>query len=186
MAMGTSGEAIVFAGLTTVFALAGMFLVGLPVFTSLGFSAQVVVVIAVLSALTLLPALIAAPGGGINRLRLPFLQHFSTRSGHAGPWAWIIDHVLRRPLVAVVALLALTAPALAMNLGFNGPRSFPSDAAGTQALIALEDRLHRFGHSSQLVYARDATSVAVVSDRMEPANATTLARPFCAVHGIYA
>ena len=52
--------------------------------------------------------------------------------------------------------------------------------------VLLEDRLHRFGHCSQLVYACDATSVAVVSDLMESANATTLARPFCAVHGIYA
>ena len=85
VAMGTSGKAIVFAGATTVFALAGMFLIGLPIFTSLGFSAQVVVVIAVLSAITFLPALIMIFGGSINRLRVPFLTRFSARSGHGGP-----------------------------------------------------------------------------------------------------
>ena len=143
VAMGTSGKAIVFAGATTVLALAGMFLIGLPIFTSLGFSAQVVVVIAVLSAITFLPALIMIFGGGINRLRVPFLTRFSARSGHGGPWGWVIDKVLARPIVpavvAIVVLLALAAPTLTMNLGFNGARSFPSDAEGTKALIALEE-----------------------------------------------
>ena len=143
IAMGTSGKAIVFAGSTTIFALAGMFLVGLPIFYSLAFSAQVVVVVAVLSAVTFLPALIATLGGAIDRLHVPLLSRLSAGSGHSGPWSWIVDTVLRRPvlpaLVAIVGLLALTAPALTMHLGFNGPRSFPRDAEGTRALIALEE-----------------------------------------------
>ena len=59
VATGTSGKAIFFAGATTVFAVAGMFLVNDAIFSSLGLASIVVVVIAVMSAMTLLPAIIA-------------------------------------------------------------------------------------------------------------------------------
>ena len=142
IATGTSGKAIVFAGTSTVFALAGMWLVGIPTFTSLGLAAQVVVIIAVLSALTLLPALIFLFGSWIDRLGMPLIGRFR-RETSQGLWGYLVDRVLGRPLlsagVAVIVLLALTAPVLTINLGFNGPRSFPQDAEGTKALIALEE-----------------------------------------------
>jgi uncharacterized membrane protein YdfJ with MMPL/SSD domain len=140
IATGTSGKAIVFAGASTVVALGGMWMVGNPIFTSLGLAAQVVVVIAVFSALTLLPALISLFGDWINRLGIPFIGRL--RRGD-GVWGYLVDRVLRRPAlsagVALAALLLLTAPILTINLGFNGPRSLPRDAEGTAALIALEE-----------------------------------------------
>jgi RND superfamily putative drug exporter len=142
IATGTSGKAIVFAGSSTVFALGGMWMVGNPIFTTLGLSAQVVVIVAVLSALTLLPALIFQFGGWIDRLGIPLIGRFR-REGSHGLWGYLVDRVLQRPLlsagVAVAVLLALSAPVATINLGFNGPRSFPKDAEGTRALIALEE-----------------------------------------------
>jgi uncharacterized membrane protein YdfJ with MMPL/SSD domain len=141
VATGTSGKAIVFAGATTVFAVAGMFLVGDPIFSSLGLASIVVVIFAVSMAMTLLPAIIAMLGDNIDRFRVPFLG--GGTGVREGVWGWIFDRVLAWPVipavVTIAVLIAVAAPATTLNLGFNGPRSFPEDAEGTKALIALED-----------------------------------------------
>ena len=141
VASGTSGKAIVFAGATTVFAVGAMFLVGDKIFSSLGLAAIVVVLVAVVISMTLLPALIAFLGDNIDRLRVPFLGR--PQEEGEGVWAFIIDKVLQRPVIfatfTIVALLAITAPILTLNLGFNGVRSFHDDADGKKALIKLEE-----------------------------------------------
>src|SRR5262249_59459732 len=58
VAAATAGSAVVFAGLTVVIALAGLTVVGIPFLTVMGLSAAATVAIAVLVALTLLPAVI--------------------------------------------------------------------------------------------------------------------------------
>ena len=141
VASGTSGKAIVFAGATTVFAVGAMFLVGDKIFSSLGLAAIVVVLVAVVISMTLLPALIAFLGDNIDRLSIPFLSR--SQAEGEGVWAFIIDKVLQRPVIfatfTIVALLAITAPILTLNLGFNGVRSFHDDAEGKKALIKLEE-----------------------------------------------
>ena len=141
VASGTSGKAIFFAGTTTVFAVASMFLVD-NAFGGFGLAAMIVVIFAVISSMTLLPAIIAMIGDNVDRFRLPFLGR-DTGEGGAGVWGFIIDRVLARPviplLVTVVALLALTYPLLTLNLGFNGSRSVSDDAEGKKAVIALEE-----------------------------------------------
>jgi len=141
VATGTSGKAIFFAGATTVFAVAGMFLVNDAIFSSLGLASIVVVVIAVMSAMTLLPAIIAMMGDNLNRLSIPFLGRGQERG--EGVWGFIVDRVLARPIipavVVIAVLIAIAAPTLTLNLGFNGPRSFSDDADAKKALIALEE-----------------------------------------------
>ncbi|MCH7522219.1 MAG: MMPL family transporter [Chloroflexi bacterium] len=141
VATGTSGKAIFFAGATTVFAVAGMFLVGDSTFSSLGLASIVVVLFAVFSAMTLLPAIIAMMGDNLNRLSIPFLGRGQERG--EGVWGFIVDRVLARPIipavVVIAVLIAIAAPTLTLNLGFNGPRSFSDDAEAKKALIALEE-----------------------------------------------
>ena len=141
VASGTSGKAIVFAGATTVFAVAGLFLVNDQVFASLGLAAMVVVIFAVILSMTLLPALIAMLGDNVNRLSIPFIGRGGGEGG--GIWGRIVDLVMARPLipavVTVVALLAITYPLLTLNLGFNGVKSLPEEAEGTKALATLEE-----------------------------------------------
>ena len=141
VASGTSGKAIFFAAVTTVFAVAGMFLIGDAIFSSLGLSSIVIVLCALAIAMTLLPAVITMLGDNIDRLSVPFLG--ARRRGGEGVWGAIIDRVLARPiipaLVTVVALIAVAAPTVTLNLGFNGPRSFSDDAEGKKALIVLEE-----------------------------------------------
>ncbi|GAF85386.1 unnamed protein product, partial [marine sediment metagenome] len=141
VASGTSGKAVVFAGMTVLLAISGMFMVDNAVFTSLALAAIVVVALAIVMSVTLLPALIAMLGDNIDRLSLPFLGRGTGEGG--GVWGFITDRVLAQPAiigaVTVVVLLAVAAPYLTLNLGFNGPRSFSDDAEGKKALIALEE-----------------------------------------------
>ena len=67
--MRTSGMAVTFSGVTVIVALAGLFLIDAKVVRSMAIGAIVVVAIAVLAAVTLLPALIAALGRRVARAR---------------------------------------------------------------------------------------------------------------------
>jgi uncharacterized membrane protein YdfJ with MMPL/SSD domain len=140
-ASGTSGKAVVFAGATVVLAIGGMFLVDNAIFVSLALAAIVVVALAVVISVTLLPALIAMLGDKIDRLSIPFLGRGTGEGG--GVWGLITDRVLARPgilaTVTVVLLLALAAPVLTFNLGFNGVKSYSDDVEAKKAVLALED-----------------------------------------------
>ncbi len=140
-AAATSGKAVVFAGTTVVLAVCGMFLVGDNTFTSLGLSAVIVVVLAVVISVTLLPSLIALLGDNLDRLTPPFLRA-SEESEHGGVWGWIADRVLAHPgtfaTVTVIVLLALAAPVLTLNLGFNGAKSLPDAVKAKKALVELQ------------------------------------------------
>ena len=61
-AVGTAGSSVVFAGLTVVVALAALAVVGVPMITQMGISAAVAVIIAVLGAITLIPAVLGIFG----------------------------------------------------------------------------------------------------------------------------
>ncbi len=134
----TSGKAVFFAGLTVILAIGGMFLVGDKTFSSLGIASIVVVAFAVIVSMTLLPALL---GDGLDRLSGPFLRRRRDEGG--GVWGRICDAVLARPavfaLMTTAVLLALAAPLLTLNLGFNGAKALPDDIDEKQALLALEE-----------------------------------------------
>lgn len=71
MAVGTAGSAVAFAGLTVVIALAGLTVVGMPMLTKMGLAAAAAVVVAVLIALTLVPAAIGfVPDKVLSHARL--------------------------------------------------------------------------------------------------------------------
>lgn len=73
-AVGTAGSAVVFAGLTVIIALAGLSVVNIAFLTEMGLAAAATVAVAVLIALTLLPALFGFAGKNIGWGKLPFLQ----------------------------------------------------------------------------------------------------------------
>ncbi|HET8943959.1 MAG TPA: MMPL family transporter, partial [Dehalococcoidia bacterium] len=140
-AFSTSGKAVVFAGTTVLLAISGMFLVNDAIFTSLGLAAIVVVALAVISSVTLLPALLAMLGDNVNSLRIPFLGRTGGQTG--GFWGWASDRVLARPAVlatvTVLVLLVMASPVLFLNLGFNGSKSLSDDIEAKEALELLED-----------------------------------------------
>jgi len=127
-AIATAGSAVVFAGVTVLIALAGLAVVGIPFLSVMGLAAAGTVAIAVLIALTLLPALLGFAGTRAGRGRRP-------RAGATLGlrWAQLVTH---RPLVAigaVVVTLALVAtPALHLREGL------PDD--GTKATNTTQRR----------------------------------------------
>jgi RND superfamily putative drug exporter len=140
VATATSGQAVVFAGVTVLLAICGMFLVGNVIFSSLGLSAIVVVALAIIMSVTLLPALLAMLGDNVNWLRVPFLGRGDEGGG---VWGFISDRVLARPAVVagvtIVVLLVLAAPYAFLNLGFNGAKGLSDDVEAKKALVALEE-----------------------------------------------
>jgi RND superfamily putative drug exporter len=138
-AIGTAGSAVVFAGLTVMIALVGLTVVGVPILTEMGLAAALTVGIAVLIALTLLPALLGFAGRTITA-RLP---GFSPRDPDAdagtartfsGRW---IGLVTRRPVAvvvtAVVALGVLALPVTDLRLGLPDEGDYAPDTTQRKA-----------------------------------------------------
>ncbi len=123
-AAATSGHAVLVSGITVMIAMAGMFLAGSPIFAALAYGAMIVVAVALLASLTVLPALIAVLGRRAPKAR--------RRRRESRVWPFVLDRVLRRPVVSVVVagglLLALAIPALGMKT------SLPSMATVSETL----------------------------------------------------
>ncbi len=119
-AIDTSGRAVLFAGITVVISLLGMFLMGLTFVRGLAVAAVVAVLLVMLASLSLLPAVLGFAGRAIDRLRIPGLQR--DESAHRGTvwfrWSRVVQ---RRPwppfLAALVVLVALSTPVLSIRLG---------------------------------------------------------------------
>lgn len=139
----TAGKGVFIAGTTTMLALLGMFLIGNVIFISVGVAAFVSILVALVMALTLTPALL---GDGLSRWNIPKIgRRFNiAQAGLLNPAAgWLVRISVRRPWIVaplgLAVMLALTYPMLIFNLGFNGARAFHDDIEGKKAILALED-----------------------------------------------
>jgi putative drug exporter of the RND superfamily len=122
-AVTTAGRSVIIAGCTVVIAVLGLFLTGLPYMYGVAISASLAVLVVMLAAITLLPALLSYLGPRVDRLRIPLLARGLKAEGDGeSPAARWSHAVQRRPWTAAIAatavLLALAAPALGMRLGF--------------------------------------------------------------------
>src|ERR671920_884570 len=137
-AVTTAGRSVLVAGGTVVIAVLGLFLTGLPYMYGVAISASLAVLVVMLAAVTLLPALLSWLGPRVDRLKLPFLGRQLKPEGNgeslAARWSRAVQ---RRPWLAVILatalLLALAAPALGMRLGFPDAGNDPPDTMTRQA-----------------------------------------------------
>lgn len=160
-AVGTAGSAVVFAGLTVIIALVALRVVGIPFLSDMGAAAAFTVLIAVLIALTLLPALLGLFGKkafagkipGLSRLQKSGTDTRSTRYARA---------LVRRPAVfligGVVLLGVLALPVAGLKL------ALPSESTGDPALSSrqaydLVDAGFGSGRNGPLIVVADAASV---------------------------
>lgn len=174
-AAGTAGSAVVFAGLTVVIALAGLSVVGVPMLTKMGLAAAGTVVVAVLIALTMIPALLGYAG---KRVKPAGEKRRKKTEGHAKQgkpglgerWA---SFVVRRPaavlLLGVVGLGAVALPATQLQLGLPDDGSQPTSTTQRRAYDLLSEGFGP-GFNGPLVVVVDAKD----SDRPKAA-ATTVA-----------
>ncbi|MBG0828677.1 MMPL family transporter [Planomonospora sp. ID67723] len=116
----SSGGAVVFAGGTVIIALSALMLGGFPLLQTLGWITGISVICAVLTSVTLVPALLGLLGHRVNALRLPLVGRRKAADGSSG-WAGLGVWVARRPwgvlALSVAVLAALAAPALALTFG---------------------------------------------------------------------
>jgi RND superfamily putative drug exporter len=137
-AVTTAGRSVIIAGATVVIAVLGLALTGLPYMYGVALSASFAVLVVMLAAVTLLPALLSYLGPKVDRLRIPFLgRTLKTEGGGESPAARWSHSVQRHPWIAAITatavLLALAAPALGMRLGFPDAGNDPPDTMTRQA-----------------------------------------------------
>jgi putative drug exporter of the RND superfamily len=140
-AVATSGGAVFFAGATVTIALVSLAVAGTPLVTTMGLMAAISVVIAVLAALTLLPAELALLGPRINSLRV---RHpASDEQVRNGLWAKWARDIAKQPVIAGVAALAilipLTIPLLSLTLGQQDVAALSTSTTARRAYDLITD-----------------------------------------------
>ncbi|MEU6817069.1 MMPL family transporter [Streptomyces sp. NPDC046860] len=146
-AVGTAGSAVVFAGLTVVIALVGLSVVNIPMLTKMGVAAAGTVAIAVLIALTMIPALLGYAGRTVKpageKSRLLGGARAAKKSGRPNMGTRWASFVVRRPvavlLLGVVGLGAAAVPAASLELGLPDDGSQPVSTTQRRAYDLLSD-----------------------------------------------
>jgi uncharacterized membrane protein YdfJ with MMPL/SSD domain len=167
VAAATSGRAVLISGGTVIAAMAGMFLSGDKTFISFAVGTILVVAIAVLSSVTVLPAVLAWLGDRIEKGRIPIIGR-SRRCTESRIWSAIVERVMRRPVVAIVLagglLVALAIPALSMNITTSGPDDLPQDLAVIKTYNQVKAAFPKDGVAVDVaVKARDVRDPRVVA-----------------------
>ncbi|MDQ0950455.1 RND superfamily putative drug exporter [Streptomyces phaeochromogenes] len=150
-AVGTAGSAVVFAGATVFIALAGLGVVGIPELTKIGMGGAGAVALAVLVALTLVPALFGFFGRRVLSRSVRKAARRASERPHPVPTAagrpglgtrWA-RFVLRRPvavlMVAGLGLGAVALPTLSLELGLPGDESKPVETTQRRAYDLLSE-----------------------------------------------
>ncbi len=140
VAMDTAGKAVLLSGLTVLISLIAVLLVPSPAFRSMSVGIMLAVLFVLAATLTLLPAVLAKLGPRVDRLALPWVRSGEHRSPRFAAWA---ERLWRRPLgygaVALVVLLALALPVLALDTGMPSIKVVPQEDHSRQGYAAIQD-----------------------------------------------
>jgi putative drug exporter of the RND superfamily len=135
LAVRTAGRAVLFAGGTVAIAMLGLTLLGITFLTGIGIAAAVMVLFAVLAAVTLLPAMLGIAGRRVlsRRERRRPIDH----TGAAGFWTRWALFVQRRPVAlgaaALAVMLILVIPAFSIRLGSSDQGNDPASSTTRKA-----------------------------------------------------
>ncbi len=171
-ATATAGGAVVFAGSTVILALLCLAVVKVQILSAMGYSAAVAVLFAMLSALTLMPALLAIAGKGLDRFALPFISIDKQEKTAESPgWtAWgkaMVRFRIPAVILSLIVLAALAYPIHQLYLGQQDNGSFPTN---TQARIAYDLLDEGFGVGANagflVAVAIDSTDTSTVQTQL--------------------
>ncbi len=142
MATGTAGNAVVVAGVTVVISLAALTVTGLPILAQMGLVAAGTVLMTVLVALTLTPAVLSLMGQRVLPRRARAAHERPQRRFGRGQGRWAV-HVTNHPVAAIaltVLVIALMAvPAAALRLGLPDGSSEPKDSSAFHSYVTIEE-----------------------------------------------
>ncbi|RXZ79182.1 MMPL family transporter [Paenibacillaceae bacterium] len=163
----TAGESIIFSGLCVFIGLAAMLFIQVDIFKVIALGGMTVVLFSILSALTLLPALLSLLGHRVNSLMI-----LKEKPERGSIWLRFAGLVMKRPIVmaalALIILLASMIPIRDMVLRVPGTDSLP---ANYESRIAFEkyERTFLGQHTASLVMIAETEAAAV-----EPASLAAL------------
>jgi RND superfamily putative drug exporter len=178
--MVTAGRTVLFSGLTVAAALSSLLIFPQSFLRSMGYGGIAAVLVAMLAALTVLPATLRLLGRRVDAGRLPWRRHRPVSgSDEHGRWARLARGVMRRPVVVIVgtvaALLVVASPFLGARWGSVDYRVLPADASSHVAADRLTDEFGPETSSANLLlegasredvaaYTREVQDVAGVRD----------------------
>ncbi|MDQ2907314.1 MAG: MMPL family transporter [Chloroflexota bacterium] len=183
----TAGEAILFSGSTVIIGFLGLLLIGVQITTSFAIGGAVIVAVAVLAALTLLPALLSILGTRINALRLPMpgrrTSHThqlattlatidtqpTSKSGNKPSfwhsWALVVMRHPGKTILGVIVLLFLLGwPAFSLNVGIPGADVLPSNTEERQSLAILQRQFPDLLQNPIYLVAQTSDSSGILTD----------------------
>ena len=154
----TSGRSVLFAGGTVVISLFGLFLIGQPYMIGLATACIAAVLMVLVAALTLLPAMLGFAGSAIDKAHIPGLLQSGGPPPENGFWHRWSRLIQRRAWVAgglaIVALVALALPMFGMRLAFTDASNDPTTQTTRQAYDLLSQGFG-VGFNGPLVVAVD-------------------------------
>ncbi len=141
VSLATSGRSVVFAGTTVILSLLGLFILQLPFMRGLAVGAIAAVVLVMLAAITLLPAMLGFSGRAIDKLHVPGLLQNAAEPSPRGFWYRWSRTVQRHPIVAglaaLIVLVLLALPFFEMRLAFTDAGNDPTTTTTRQAFDGL-------------------------------------------------
>jgi uncharacterized membrane protein YdfJ with MMPL/SSD domain len=138
--MATAGRTVAVSGLTVAVSLSGLLIFPQVFLRSMGAGGIAAVLIAVVAALTVLPALLAVLGRRIEAL--PVRRRRPRLHADTGAWARLARSVMRRPVLyaagVVAVLLLLGLPFLRVTFGGIDARALPAGTESRQVAEVLD------------------------------------------------
>jgi uncharacterized membrane protein YdfJ with MMPL/SSD domain len=145
--MATAGRATLFSGMVVAIGLALLVFMPLPFMRSMGIGGMLVPLVSIAASATLLPAILAILGRGVNRFRVIPARVLERRAQKdvTGAWHRLATSIMRRPLLWLAAagglMLALAAPATGLELTGGDNRGVPLTVESTKGLHVLQTAL---------------------------------------------
>ncbi|HEY3017008.1 MAG TPA: MMPL family transporter [Nocardioides sp.] len=186
--MATAGRTVLFSGLTVAAAMSSLLIFPQEFLRSIGYGGIAAVLVAMVAALTILPAVLRLLGHRIDAWRIPLLNRRRSVDEAHGAWARLARAVMARPIVYVVViagvLLLIAAPFLGVRWGSVDYRVLPQDSP---AHIAYEKLNTDFGPESStanvLVTGADQQELASYTQKLGAVDGVVNVSPLAAKDG---
>ncbi|MET8726859.1 MMPL family transporter [Streptomyces parvus] len=187
LAAETAGRTIVVSGLAVIVSTATLYLASDVIFSSLATGTIVVVLVAMASSLTVLPALLAKLGARSEHRAARRAEKGKRQRDHGGTskvWQTMLRPATERPAITLVVstlvMLALSAPALGLNLSVLGKDTFSRDIPAVQTYDRLTEAFPERLVQHQVVVRADTARSPQVAQALEELGERAKADPLFA------